>query len=196
MAFAARFGYRPEGTGSPIQKQPQSTDVKGIPDKAPQTSPKQAETVKKEAGAMATAGQKTAGAPPAAASSTTSTPSSGDSTGSGKFPTGSAQGSLTGKDGKEITARDLVPFDAIRGHLDGPIKKGLAEHRRKWRSARCLPPRGSISFSGLVEVKCSTGTVLIEVQAWYDPKEKQFDPHSMMMGIRRTDAYTQHPLRK
>jgi len=70
----------------------------------------------------------------------------------------------------------------------------MAKYFQRWKPIELEPPRGSIAFSGLVELETERCWLVIDVFAWYNPKTKDFDPDSQMIRMRRVQDKYQRPL--
>ncbi|KAL5611671.1 hypothetical protein BROUX41_000751 [Berkeleyomyces rouxiae] len=67
--------------------------------------------------------------------------------------------------------------------------------QRKWSGYKYPPPRGSIMLTGMVEVETPEVWVLVNVSAFWEPKEKEFHKPSMVVSVRGTLPKVQTPLR-
>ncbi|KAI0391291.1 hypothetical protein F5Y17DRAFT_17375 [Xylariaceae sp. FL0594] len=108
------------------------------------------------------------------------------------MPTGAAM-----SNGEQDVSRDetLDLVEAMRLHMRGPglnFAKKLAE---TWRTPSGYPPRGAVSVSGLVELRASTACILVDCNAWWDPKTKQFAPKHFKLKLRAIRPFVQAPSR-
>jgi hypothetical protein len=59
------------------------------------------------------------------------------------------------------------------------------------RKGRGIVPRGAIVFTGVLEMKCSKGRLLLDVFAEYDPVNDRF--HTTHVHLRASKPYSQRP---
>jgi hypothetical protein len=74
-----------------------------------------------------------------------------------------------------------------------PWQVFMKQFGKSWTPIRPEPPRGSVAFSGLVELESTKCWIVVDVLGWYDPKTKQFN--NVMMRLRRLQDKLQSPLR-
>ncbi|KAK4444745.1 hypothetical protein QBC34DRAFT_308266, partial [Podospora aff. communis PSN243] len=74
-----------------------------------------------------------------------------------------------------------------------PWQVFMKQFGKSWKPILPEPPRGSIAFSGLVELESTKCWIVVDVFGWYDPKTKQFN--NVMMRLRRLQDKLQSPLR-
>ncbi|KAK0658026.1 hypothetical protein B0T16DRAFT_363347 [Cercophora newfieldiana] len=74
-----------------------------------------------------------------------------------------------------------------------PWKVFMKQFGKTWTPIHPEPPRGSVAFSGLVELDSTKCWVVVDVFGWYDPKAKQFT--NVMMRLRRLQDKMQSPMR-
>lgn len=82
---------------------------------------------------------------------------------------------------------------ALRQHFHRAIMTGKKKFWETWRPATSLPPRGSITVGGMVELESPKAYLVFDVRAAWDPATKDFDPHSIMLGLRRFQYKAQSP---
>jgi len=81
---------------------------------------------------------------------------------------------------------------AVTGGIS-PWKVFMKQFGKTWTPIRPEPARGSVAFSGLVELESTKCWIVIDVFGWYDPKAKEFN--NVMMRLRRLQDKQQSPLR-
>jgi len=74
-----------------------------------------------------------------------------------------------------------------------PWQVFMKQFGKTWTPIRPEPPRGSVAFSGLVELESNRCWIVIDVLGWYDPKTKEFN--NVMMKLRRLQDKVQNPMR-
>ena len=83
--------------------------------------------------------------------------------------------------------------DTLRSATTGPWQAFKKRYSQLWRPMRDFPPSGSVLVTGLVELEGSKAYVLIDVFAWWDPKEKKIDPRSTYLQVRQVRPKTLRP---
>ncbi|KAL5315012.1 hypothetical protein ACEPPN_017662 [Leptodophora sp. 'Broadleaf-Isolate-01'] len=84
---------------------------------------------------------------------------------------------------------------AFHAHFFRPIMAFKAKLAQTWRPAPSYPPRGSILVSGMVELDSPRAWLVFDVRAAWDPKTKEYDPRSMHIKLRRSQAKKQSPVK-
>ncbi|KAK9769515.1 hypothetical protein SCAR479_13826 [Seiridium cardinale] len=85
---------------------------------------------------------------------------------------------------KRSSAKDMHGVREVAEHTAGAWQALKQRWRQVWKPKRPFPPRGSVQFSGLVEVACPKASVVIDVLAWYDPKTDSLDGNTLRLGLR------------
>lgn len=78
-------------------------------------------------------------------------------------------------------------------HFSNPVQSFKMKFLSTLTATKAYPPKGSIFVSGLVELDCSKAWIVVDVKAAWDPKTKDFDKRSMVVGLRRMQMKRQPP---
>ncbi|KAH6657332.1 hypothetical protein BKA67DRAFT_186298 [Truncatella angustata] len=116
-------------------------------------------------------------------------PSSGemsDSTTGGRFPgpISPFSKSQESADGKQPSAKDVHGVREVSGHTAGAWQALRQKWQQVWKPKKPFPPRGSVKFSGLVEVASPKASLVVDVLAWYDPKTNSVDGKTLRLALR------------
>lgn len=79
-------------------------------------------------------------------------------------------------------------------HFNRPITVMKTKIAQLWRPAPSYPPRGSILFSGMVELEAPKAFLVFDIRAAWDPQTKDFDTRSMRIQLRRLQWRAQAPI--
>jgi len=104
----------------------------------------------------------------------------------------SEKSAIAGKGDQEIEINPAAKI--VHAHFMRPIMAFRAKLAQTWRPAQNFPPRGSLLVSGLVEIDSPKAWLVFDVHAAYDPKDKEFDPRSMKVELRRFQLKKQGPV--
>ncbi|KAL1896044.1 hypothetical protein Cpir12675_002960 [Ceratocystis pirilliformis] len=96
---------------------------------------------------------------------------------------------------EKITRLALGHAIAVTEPMKSTWKQFGLALQRKWSEYKYPPPRGSIMLTGMLEVETPKVWVLVDVTAFWEPKEKEFHGPSMMMSVKGTLLKVQAPLR-
>lgn len=88
---------------------------------------------------------------------------------------------------RSTIAKDVYGVRQMSEHTKGPREAMMKTFMRNFRPARPLPPRGSVYFTGLVQISNQEAVVTLEVVAYWDPAEKKWWPQ---MDIRMKQVQT------
>lgn len=109
-----------------------------------------------------------------------------DSASGGKFP--GTVNLFTGTPGvpddKKPITKDLHGVKEVSEHTVGAWKALRQKWQQVWKPKRPFPPRGSVQFSGLVEVASPKASLVVDVLAWYDPKTNSVDGKTLRLALR------------
>ncbi|KAF4624467.1 hypothetical protein G7Y89_g13704 [Cudoniella acicularis] len=86
---------------------------------------------------------------------------------------------LTGKDSTEVEGPKVDIAIAAHQHFSRAIMAFRTKLAQTWRPAPNFPPRGSILFSGMVELESAKAYLVFDVKAAWDPKTKAYDPRKL-----------------
>lgn len=90
----------------------------------------------------------------------------------------------TASEGKLPSAKDIYGVKEISEHTNGAWAALKKQWYKVWRPIRPLPPRGSVEFRGLVEVANQKASLVIDLQAFYDPAGNAIHKPSMVCLLR------------
>ncbi|KAI1850972.1 hypothetical protein JX265_007297 [Neoarthrinium moseri] len=100
-----------------------------------------------------------------------------------------------GSEQKIPSAKDIYGVKEVSATTTGAWQAMRQKFRRVWRPVRPFPPRGSVEFRGLVEVASSKASIVVDVQAFYDPKSQTIDTKTMVLGLRTLKPRQMAPAR-
>jgi hypothetical protein len=86
---------------------------------------------------------------------------------------------------------DILP---MRSHFLAAYLAFRLKFSQTWKPALKHPERGSVLVFGLVELESAKAYITLDVRSAWDPKTKEYDPRSMVVGVRRLALKKQGPL--
>lgn len=95
---------------------------------------------------------------------------------------------------KTMHAKDLIPFNSLRPSIENAWNEFKKKLSQTWLPLRPQPPSGCVGVSGLVELWAPNARVMIEVNAFWDPKTRKYDAQTMHMKLRSIRMRKQMPL--
>jgi hypothetical protein len=85
---------------------------------------------------------------------------------------------------KRPSAKDVHGVKEVSEHTVGAWQALRQKWQQVWKPKRPFPPRGSVQFSGLVEVASPKASLVVDVLAWYDPKTNSVDGKTLRLALR------------
>jgi len=106
----------------------------------------------------------------------------------------SEKAGVPGKESEEEDNSLTKATTAIQSHFFRAISAFKLKFSQVYKPPPSFPPRGSILVTGLVELDSPRAWLVFDIQAAWDPTEKEFDQRSMRLKLRRMQMKKQGPL--
>ncbi|KAH8681985.1 hypothetical protein BX600DRAFT_33204 [Xylariales sp. PMI_506] len=125
-----------------------------------------------------------------------SPPSSTASSFPSPFPLTKPKAEASDFEKNPASAKEIYGVKEMSEHTKGPIQVFKKRFEKLRQTKQAYPPRGSVGFSGLVEVSNADVNVIIDLQAWYDPKTNTIDANTLALKVRSARWKRATPVRR
>lgn len=190
LNFARLLGYEQDSTSnSPFQQAVEKVNQKL---KKPGTeSDTKTPSSLPSADKQAADGSSTDPTSPVEKRSAESSPATGSAASSGSGASSPIPIVPSAEPGKPKSAKDIYGIKHTQEHTSGPWRAFKRKFAQTWRPIPDQPPRGAIYVSGLVEVHTPRAIVIVDTEAWWDPKTEKFDTKTASFTLRSIRLKTQ-----
>lgn len=104
-------------------------------------------------------------------------------------------GNTSERDGKKDSNQPTVKDITSANQTSRPWAVFVKKYRETWQPVRYYPPRGSLAVQGMIALDSPKGRVVIDVFAWYHPKDDKFHDSSLTMNVKSVTPSVQRPRR-